>query len=319
MVIGFALIAAVLYDVARVALSARGHGPILRSIGRLGWHLKRILPVGALGPMVLLMGFLTWALLLWLGWTLVFSGSADSVLHDKSSTPASFLDRVYFVGFNITTLGIGDFVPSSNVWELLTIFAAVSGFCVLTLGLTFLISLLPAVIQKRLVAHTISTLGRTPQEIAGRQWVGDSCQLLQPYIPDLVFKLESLRLYYVAYPMLHYFFAPERESCLALQLAKLNETLLLFESGAVSCEKTTRALVPLRGSLKSFLATLETLHPLEASDGSPAVPSLAGIPPEVATNEGADIAGSAAGIEQQRRLLNGYLEAEGYSWDDLNR
>jgi hypothetical protein len=317
-VIGFMLIGVVLFDVVRTALSARGHGPILRLIHRCSWGtLRRVAPAGALGPTILLIGFLAWALLLWAGWTLVFSGSANSVLHGETSVPANLLDRAYYVGFNITTLGIGDFVPNGQVWKLLSICAAVSGFFVLTLGLTFVISLLPTVVKKRLLARTISALGRTPHEIISRQWHEDSCQLLLPYVPGLVETLQELRVTYVAYPILHFFFSPERKSCLALQLAKLNESLLLLESGAVACEHTARAIVPLRNSLDDFVRTLEAIHPLDTAEDAPALPALAGMPAHVATNGEAGFPAAAAGLHKQRRLLNAYIETEGYRWVDM--
>jgi hypothetical protein len=317
-VVGFMLIGVVFLDVVRTALSARGHGPILRFIHRYGWTtLRKVTPVGALGPMMLLAGFMAWALLLWTGWTLVFTGSADSVLHDQTSVPANLLDRVYYVGFNITTLGIGDFVPNGWAWKLLSICAAVSGFFVLTLGLTFVVSLLPTVVKKRLLARKISALGRTPHEIISRQWHANSCDLLLPYLPGLVETLEELRINYVAYPVLHFFFSPERRSCLALQLAKLNETLLLFESGAVTCEHTARAIVPLRNSLNDFLHTLEANHPLRAAGDAPGLPGLTGVPSYVDTNDNAEIAAVAAALDKERRLLNGYIETEGYSWADI--
>jgi Ion channel len=317
-VVGFVLIGVVFFDVVRTALSARGHGPILRFIHRYGWATARkATPAGALGPTMLLAGFLAWALLLWIGWTLVFTGSADSVLHGETSVPANLLDRVYYVGFNITTLGIGDFVPNGWVWKLLSICAAVSGFFVLTLGLTFVVSLLPTVVRKRLLARKISALGRTPNEIISRQWHAKSCQLLLPYIPGLVETLEELRVNYVAYPVLHFFFSPERSSCLALQLAKLNETLLLFESGAVVCEQTARAIVPLRNSLNDFLHALDANHPLRAAGKAPGLPALTGMPSYVDTNDKAEIAAVAAALDKERRLLSGYIETEGYRWADI--
>jgi hypothetical protein len=316
--VGFMLIGVVLFDVVRTALSARGHGPILRFIHRYGWGtLRQITPAGALGPTILLAGFTAWALLLWSGWALVFTGSADSVLHSETSVPANFLDRVYYVGFNITTLGIGDFVPNGWLWKLLSICAAVSGFFVLTLGLTFVVSLMPTVVKKRLLARKISTLGRTPHEVISRQWHDKSCQLLLPYIPGLVETLEELRVQYVAYPILHFFFSPERRSCLALQLAKLNETLLLFESGGVACEHTARAIAPLRNSLNDFLRALDANHPLRAAGDSPGLPALAGMPSYVDTNDDAEIAAVAATLDKERRLLNRYIESEGYRWADM--
>lgn len=82
----------------------------------------------------------TWLLLLWAGWTLVFSASPEAVLQDPEGVPADGWARAYFAGFSVFTLGVGDYVPNGPVWQLLTVVAVVSGLALTTMAITYLVS-----------------------------------------------------------------------------------------------------------------------------------------------------------------------------------
>jgi hypothetical protein len=78
-----------------------------------------------------------------------------------------------------------------------------------------------------------------------------------------------------------------------------------------------RAIAPLRNSLNDFLHALDANHPLRAAGDSPALPALVGMPSYVETNDDAGIAAVAALMDKERRLLNRYIETEGYNWVDM--
>lgn len=69
----------------------------------------------------------TWVALSWFGWFAVFSANELSLVTSETRLPATAADRAYFIGFGLITLGMGDVVPSSPTWQLLTVFSAIHG------------------------------------------------------------------------------------------------------------------------------------------------------------------------------------------------
>ncbi len=67
------------------------------------------------GISVILTLIVMWLGLLWLGLFLVLLGDYDSVVTSSKSLPASALDKLYYSGYVLSTLGNGDFKPGSRV------------------------------------------------------------------------------------------------------------------------------------------------------------------------------------------------------------
>lgn len=79
--------------------------------------------------------------------------------------PISWIDRFYFAGYTMFTLGNGDFAPKQGVWRILTTVTAASGMLFITLSVTYVLSVLDAVTQKRSFASDVSGLGSNGTEI----------------------------------------------------------------------------------------------------------------------------------------------------------
>src|SRR4051812_15816628 len=77
-----------------------------------------------------------WACLLWAGWTVLFTADAHSLLQAHAGTPAGLVERIYFSGSTMFTLGNGDFTPQGRLWQLATSAATLSGLFLLTLSVT---------------------------------------------------------------------------------------------------------------------------------------------------------------------------------------
>ena len=76
--------------------------------------------------------------------------SADSALVDTvSSRRISWPVPLYFTGYTIFTLGNGDFTPTGAFWQLATVLATASGVLFVTSSVTYVLSVLGAVTQKR--------------------------------------------------------------------------------------------------------------------------------------------------------------------------
>ena len=135
LLIGTALVLTALVDAIAHTLVMNGSGPLARRLGRGTWSALlavrdasgwRGLEVIA-GPLILLLTFALWSTLLWAGWSLIFAADPTGVVSASSGAPGSGLDRLYFAGFVLTTLGMGDYRPSSALYKVLTPWRAASG------------------------------------------------------------------------------------------------------------------------------------------------------------------------------------------------
>ena len=76
------------------------------------------------GPVIIVTVFGNWVLLTWIAWTLVFVGDRYAVVEAVSGNPATFWERVYYVGFTLSTLGVGDYRAGDDLSRVLTAVAA---------------------------------------------------------------------------------------------------------------------------------------------------------------------------------------------------
>jgi len=126
----------------------------------------------------------------------------------SSPTDTDFASAIYYAGFTITTLGVGDLVPRRPAMQCLTITAAGLGFSFFTLVLAYVISVYSALARRNQFANEIDyRTGRT----------GDTARYLKAYLDDGDPSLINQDLYTLSsnmselleshhfYPVLHYF------------------------------------------------------------------------------------------------------------------
>nr|WP_249038834.1 ion channel [Haloterrigena salifodinae] len=65
-------------------------------------------------------------MLLWIGWTLVFASAKNAIIDTLNRGSISWSDRLYFTGYAIFTLGIGDVAPRTGRWQFVTILATLT-------------------------------------------------------------------------------------------------------------------------------------------------------------------------------------------------
>ena len=203
LVVGGAIIVTALVDLIWTTMSLRHAGPISTQITRgLGVAARLVARrehfAGALtaaGPLILSATLFGWVTLLWIGWLLVFLAVPQAVIDVGSNAPAGFWDRVYFTGYVISTLGIGDVVPGPAVWQVLTALAALTGLTTITVGITYLLSVLNAVAGRRQLAQYITSLGRTPEQLLIDSWTGTDFAPLEPHLETLAPRLGAAAVF----------------------------------------------------------------------------------------------------------------------------
>ncbi len=307
---GFVLLATVAYDVIATTLSVgAAAGPLTSRLARGWWGFARrhaARPdsriIVSAGPVVLLLTIGLWLGLLWAGWTLVFAADPDAVISSATGEPASGWSRVYFAGFTVFTLGVGDYIPLGQPWEILTAIASVSGLGLVTLAITYLMPVVSAVTIRRAQASTIAGMGRTPEAIVVSGLRDGRFPYFEHRLQALSDSIMETAESHLSYPVLHYFHSRERHVDLRTQTYVLDEAVTLLQQGVAPGSRPHPAVLD---GLRHAITQLAE----RATDGSsdvtpPAAPDLsvlrrAGIP----TVDDDTFERSVAGLTEHRRRV----------------
>lgn len=238
LVAGSIMLLIVAYDAFSTTLvTTTAAGPLTARIAKAMSALARRAATGPrsvllqlAGPIVVLTTVGVWLLLLWGGWTLIFSASPDAVVSTGSRQTADGWARVYFAGFTTFTLGVGDYAPNGAVWQVLTSVAVISGLALTTMAITYLMPVVTAVTAQRMQANTIAGLGSTPQQIVLAGWWGGSFTYFDEHLPRLADGILLTAERHLSYPILHYFHSATREEDFRVQLFSLGEAMAILSA-----------------------------------------------------------------------------------------
>ncbi|MGD6802755.1 potassium channel family protein [Rossellomorea vietnamensis] len=304
-----------------------GGGPLSRRMGKMCWFILRRISnkhfnmLRLAGPMVLSLTLITWILLLWIGWTLVFTADAGSILLTPDMTPVtSWMERVYYVGFTLFTLGIGDYIPEKGVWQLVTTLATGSGMLFITLSVSYVVSVLTGVVQKRSFAKNVTGQGGNWVTVLKQSWNGKDYHSIDLLLKDLSSQLSILTQQHKAYPILHYYHSEKNSESSAVALAILDEALTVYEFGVEEEYKPNRVwLKEARSSVDDYL---ETLHKVFFK---PAVNTPPPINLEPLRDEGLPLKSTpefniaVSNLMKRRERLLGLVKADAQQWPEEDK
>lgn len=269
------------------------------------------------GPAILIAAVGTWVLLLWAGWVFVFASEYGALVvgGPPPQAPAGWGERIWFVAYSVSTTGNGDFVPATDRWRVIASVTALSGFFLASLVISYLLSVLSAVVQKRAFAGQMLGFGLTAEDVLRNAWDGDSFRTLELPLSSLSAQLGPLAEQYRSYPVLQYYHAAERTKSPAAAVAVLDEVLTLLCYAVPADRRPNRAIVhSARAAVQSFLETLPDAF-IDAAERSPPIPALAplraaGIP--VTSDEA--FANALVPLDERRRKLLGLVRNNGWTW-----
>nr|WP_274387504.1 potassium channel family protein [Salsipaludibacter albus] len=167
--------------------------------------------------------------MVWAGWSLVFLAGGDALVSSETGARASGWDAVYFAGYTITTLGVGHLETVGDGWKIAEVLASMSGFVLASLGISFVISVVNAVVDKRSLAADLHALGATPIDVA-RNADGLPPAVARTVLEEASSRVHHLAQQHLAYPVLHYFHSSDRRTALAPSLAVVDEGIELLRS-----------------------------------------------------------------------------------------
>jgi len=300
-----------------------GAGPLTARL--MAWEWKGFRSIGEShakirslsGPVILISSLFVWILLLWVGWTLVFAGSPYPVIDTIDGGRISWVDRAYFTGYTIFTLGNGDFAPRDGIWQLVTTVTTASGMLFVTLTVTYILSVLDAVTQKRSFATGVTGIGMRSDEILLESWNGDGFGGLELPLNSFTEQLNTLASNHKAYPLLHYFHSSEAAKAPVRSIVVLDETLLLLRFGIPAQNRPSNAIITnARSSVDTYLEVVGTAF-IEPADRTPLPPDLtpirdAGIP----TLSDHTFDQSVDELADRRRTLLGLVESDVRQWPE---
>ncbi|WP_232703398.1 potassium channel family protein [Halobacterium wangiae] len=322
LVVGLVLLVGVVVDLLwTIVWVEGGAGPLTarlmsgtwRVLRRVGSRESRLLELG--GPLVLGAGFVVWTAGLWGGWTLVFASAGEAIADAFGARTVGWGDLVYFTGYVFFTLGNGDFVPRGTVWQVATTLAAGSGMLFVTLSVTYVLSVLGAVTQKRTFAKNVSGLGERGTEVLRRSWDGERFSGLRVPLNTVATQLNTLTANHMAYPVLHYFYTRQSDRAPTTSVAVLDETLTLFQHGVPEADRPGALLLAeSRSSVGEYLQTVGSAY-VEPAEEAPPGPDLdalreAGVP----TVSDEAFADALADLEERRRRLLGLVRSDEHEW-----
>ena len=323
--VGAFLVLVVWFDFIATALTASESGPLSRRISYGIWRIARMINKGidshsflaTVGPLIIIVMINIWVFAVWAGWSLIYIGGGDAVLNSTTKVPADISSIIYFVGFTLTTLGTGDYVPADGFWQFLTVLTAFNGLALITLSITYAIPVVQAAAVKRTVARHISVMGETAGEMASH-WARDGhFQGLDSYFNALTPMILDVAQKHLAYPILHYYHSPEASTALPLKLAALDEAIRALPPEAY--EKNASLWVAennCSNAIATFLATLNKafIHPADEEPPQLLPPSLIrGTLKDIHANEESD------DLVKRRKLLKALIIQDGWNWSQIEK
>jgi hypothetical protein len=268
------------------------------------------------GPVILMLTVVVWIALLWAGWMILFAAGERSLLHAHNQIPADWSARFYFVGYMMFTAGNGDFSPNGDGWQVAGALTNASGMLVATLAITYLLSVVSAVVQKRAFASQVMGFERAETFVASG-WNGRDFHSLDLPLSSLASALSVLSEQYLSYPILQYYHAARPDKSPILAITVLDDALTLLRFGIPEAQRPNPVVLnSARSAVASFLETMPSSF-IHAAPEAPPPPSLDRLREmQIPTVEDADFETALQQVTERRRKLLGLVRNDGWTWGE---
>lgn len=218
---------------------------ILRDKSRLSFRYSGLIHV--------MVTTMTWLFLMLLGLYLILISSDQMVIHMESEVAASYVERFYYMCYVVSTLGNGDFVPGNDMSRVFTGIFSFLGLILLTTALTYFLSVIKAVLQKKQLALFISAMGTNISELYQFLASEDNTELLTENSRQLKMMIIQASSNYIFFPIIQYYLTKKKRASAELQLARLNEVLLVVQNDFPEESFDHKRILSLRKSITYYL------------------------------------------------------------------
>ena len=323
-ILGVALVVLTLVDLLWTTLWVDGSaGPITGRVST--WLWRAGLPLGRrghhrtltlFGPGILVLTVVVWIVLVAAGWVLLFSSDRSALMVPGDDDRVSTTGRIWFVAYTMFTVGNGDFAPPDGPWQIAASLVGGSGLFVATLSITYLLSVISAVVDKRALADQVCGLGNTSQDLVLAGWNGRDLHSLDRHLADLSSQLGTITEQYLSYPVLQYYHAASPQKSPVRAVAILDDALTLMTFGV---EETARpepaTLRSARSAVESFLEDTRTAAAVTPAPDPPPPPPLHVLRRHGIPTVGDDEFQARVGdLRDRRRELLGLVNSDAWDW-----
>lgn len=314
-------------DLIKTALSVNGAGFISKRLAKAIWKIllvlnkhvgkRKILEMS--GAIILMTIVINWLLLIWFSASLLFISNTNSLMNVETNTSTTVVNKIFYAGYTLSTLGLGDIEPEGPFWDILTAILSLTGLILISVAITYLIPVVTAEIEKRKISVYITTIGCSVEEILINYWNGsDFKQLDQPFIclTDMIIRHAQN---HKAYSVLHFFHTSDKKEAFVLNIANLDEvlTILLHNIPEVS-RPSKHALMGLRRAISSYLITLPSVF-IKPSEEIPPIQRLNKLEEmNIPVLQNKDIELAYNNLSRRRSLLLALIKDDGWNWDDIH-
>lgn len=313
-------------DLINTSLSVHGAGFITKRLSKTIWTIllaihkktgaRKHLELG--GAFILVAILINWLLLIWISASLLFISQPDSLMNVETNTTTTVVNKIFYTGYTLSTLGLGDMEPEGPFWDVLTAILSFTGLILISIAITYLIPVVSAEIIKRRISVYITTLGCSVDEILLNYWNGKNFkELEQPFIrlsDSIILHAQNHK----AYSVLHFFHSSDKKEAFALNLTNLDEVLtMLLHNIPAENQPSFNVLMGLRKAITSYLVTLPEAF-ITHGDEIPPLPELTALESkgiQLIQGKTADLAYEK--IKSRRRLLLSLIKDDGWKWSDL--
>ncbi len=210
------------------------------------------------GPTALLTIILSWAVLLTVGWTLIYwPHLPDKFSFAPGLNPSNqdgFVDAFYLSLMTLTTLGYGDIAPSADWLRVVGMLEALVGFGLLTASITWILSLYPVFARRRSLAQEISLIGES-EHVSGSILKAMNANAAERMLKDLTSGLVTVQGDFIRFPITYYFHNRDERVSLAAVMLYLHDLAERSASADLQPEVRRRAEI-LRSAIDHFSGML---------------------------------------------------------------
>lgn len=268
--VGVVLILATLRDLFHTIWHPTRHGGLSRLVMAALWKLAKRLRartrvVGLVGPLAMVAVVAMWAVIIVLGWAIVYwphmPDSFAFAPRSGLSQESELLDSVYLSLVTIATLGLGDIAPAEGWLRVASPLEALIGFVLLTATVSWVLQVFPTLTRRRVLAIRLALLHRSGMSVQELD-----CAVGAALLDGLATEVVRVRIDFTQYAEAYYFHDGEDDSSLA---ATIGYAFRLARHGQEARRGDVRlAATVLADALEDLSAVLDQrfLH----TDGTPA-------------------------------------------------
>ena len=165
LIIGIIILIFIITDIVITTLAPHGGGFLTSYISRMIWKFllylnknhgaTRVLNLSGMFLIIIILAI--WILFLWSGYSFIFCFDDNSVINNTTKIPATVQEKIYYVGYSLSTLGYGDFSGGNAFWKILSSSISFTGLIIISIAITYLVPINSAEISKRRISTYIST------------------------------------------------------------------------------------------------------------------------------------------------------------------